>query len=263
MQGIHQKIDLSKLPSAEGAAFDSYVDELDARCHPETRIDLLRQIKEWGDDPQGKCIFWLNGMAGTGKSTISRTVAQSFADDGKLGASFFFKRGEGERGNASRFFTTIAAQLVRTVSAIIPYLSKAIDADPGISGKVMKEQFENLIFQPLSEVGRISGTTLQLVNVIDALDECEREGDIRTILHLLSQTPHLNSIHIRIFLTSRPELPIRLGFKKMSAGAHQDVILQDIPKDTIKHDMSSFLKAEFKTIRDDYNNSHHKQSSLP
>src|SRR5580700_4769972 len=137
MQDIHQKIDLSKLPFAEGAAFDSYVDELDARCHPETRIDLLRHIKEWVDDPQGKCIFWLNGMAGTGKSTVARTVAQSFADDGRLGASFFFKRGEGERGNASRFFTTIAAQLVRTVPATTPYLSKAIDADPGISGRLI------------------------------------------------------------------------------------------------------------------------------
>ena len=37
------KIDL---PSAEGAAFDSHVDELDARCHPDTREDLLREIKE-------------------------------------------------------------------------------------------------------------------------------------------------------------------------------------------------------------------------
>jgi hypothetical protein len=202
-------------------------------------------------------------MAGTGKSTISRTVAQSFADDGKLGASFFFKRGEGERGNASRFFTTIAAQLLRTVPAIAPYLSKAIDADPGISGRLMKEQYENLIFQPLSEVGRISATVLKLVIVIDALDECEREGDTRNVLHLLSQTQHLNSIHIRIFLTSRPELPIRLGFKKMSADAHQDVILQDIPKATIEHDISSFLKAEFKKIRDDYNYSHPAESSLP
>jgi hypothetical protein len=202
-------------------------------------------------------------MAGTGKSTISRTVAQSFADDGKLGASFFFKRGEGERGNASRFFTTIAAQLVRTVPAIVPYLSKAIDADPAISGRLMKKQYENLILQPLSEVGRISASTLKLVIVIDALDECEREGDIRNMLHLLSQTQHLNSIHIRIFLTSRPELPIRLGFKKMSADAHQDVILQDIPKATIEHDMSSFLKAEFKKIRDDYNHSHPAEPSLP
>src|SRR5947207_9642535 len=64
---INQKIDLVKLLSAEGAAFDSHVDELDARCHPDTRIDLLRQIMEWAQDPQGKCIFWLNGSAGTGK----------------------------------------------------------------------------------------------------------------------------------------------------------------------------------------------------
>ena len=109
--GIQEsKIDL---PSVEAAAFDSHVDELDARCHPGTREDLLRQIREWAQDPQGKCIFWLNGMAGTGKSTISRTVAQSFAEDSQLGASFFFKRGEGERGNASRFFTTITLHLVR------------------------------------------------------------------------------------------------------------------------------------------------------
>ena len=262
MQDVHQKIDLSKLPLAEGAAFDSYVDELDARCHPETRIDLLRHIKEWGDDPQGKCIFWLNGMAGTGKSTISRTVAQSFADDGKLGASFFFKRGEGERRNASRLFTTIAAQLVCTVPAIIPYLSQAIDADPGISGRLMKEQFNNLILQPLSKVGGVSATTLKLVIVIDALDECEREGDIRNILHLLSQTQYLKSPHIRTFLTSRPELPIHLGFNKISANAHQSVILQDIPKAIIKYDISSFLKAEFKKIRDDYNDSH-PELSLP
>jgi len=196
-------------------------------------------------------------MAGTGKSTISRTVAQSFADDGQLAASFFFKRGEGERGNASRFFTTIAAQLVHAVPAVIPYLSKAIDADPCISGRTIKDQFENLIFQPLSEVGRMSEATLKLVFVIDALDECEREGDIRTILHLLSQIRRLKTIRLRIFLTSRPELPIRLGFRKMSADTYQRFKLQDdIPKATIEHDISSFLEAKFKIIRDDYNGSH-------
>lgn len=46
-------------------------------------------------------------MAGTGKSTIARTVARSFADEGQLDASFFdffFKKGEGDRGTAGRFF---------------------------------------------------------------------------------------------------------------------------------------------------------------
>jgi len=41
-------------------------------------------------DPNSKCIFWLNGMAGTGKSTISRTIAQELAEKKRLAASFFF-----------------------------------------------------------------------------------------------------------------------------------------------------------------------------
>jgi hypothetical protein len=260
---LASKIDLARLPTASGAAFDFYKDELDARCHPDTRIDLLRQIKDWADDRQGRCIFWLNGMAGTGKSTISRTVAQTFADAGRLGASFFFKRGEGERGNASKFFTTVATQLARTVPAIIPYLTKAVDTDPSISERLMKEQFERLIFQPLSEVEQDSPSMIELLIVIDALDECERDGDIKNILHLLSRIQHLDSIHVRIFLTSRPELPIRLSFNKMSASIHQDVILQDIAKDTIKHDISSFLKAEFGKIRDDHNSLSPAESYLP
>lgn len=148
---------------------------------------------------------------------------------------------------------------MRTVPAIIPYVRKAIDTDPNISGRMMKEQFEKLILQPLSEVERISITMRKLVIVIDALDECERESDVKNILYLLSQTQHLKSNHIRIFLTSRPELPIRLGFRKMSA----DVVLQDIPQAIIEHDISSFLKSKFAKIKDDYNCSHLPDSSLP
>jgi len=249
-QRIDQKIDLAKLPSAEGAAFDSHHDELDARCHPETRVDLLSQIKQWALDPQDKCIFWLNGMAGTGKSTISRTVAQSFAYGCKLGASFFFKRGEGDRGNARRFFTTITAQLVVKLPALIPHVRDAIEADPFISEKSMTEQFEKLIFQPLSKIESAPQSS-KLVIVVDALDECEREGDIRTILHLLSRTKDVGSASLRIFVTSRPQLPIRLGFKKMSGDTYQDLVLHEIPPPTIEHDISIFLRDEFAKIRDE------------
>jgi pantothenate kinase-related protein Tda10 len=85
---IDQKIDLAKLPIAKGASFDSHMDEHNARCLTNTRVELQRQITEWAKDRNGKPIFWLNGMAGTGKSTIARTVAQSFANQGQLGASF-------------------------------------------------------------------------------------------------------------------------------------------------------------------------------
>jgi hypothetical protein len=231
---VSQKIDLAKLPYAEGAEFDSYADELDARCHPETRIELRQQIKEWTEDPQGKCIFWLCGVAGTGKSTISRTVAQSFADESQLAASFFFKRGEGDRGNASRFFTTIARQLFVRIPLLSSIISEAIEADPGLTGKSIKDQFERLILQPLSKLPA-QKQTLRLVMVIDALDECERDGDIRNILHLLARFQSVATVRLRVFVTSRPELPVRLGFKSISGESYQ---ARQCCEDTLVRDYS-------------------------
>jgi pantothenate kinase-related protein Tda10 len=80
---------LSKLSYATDAAFNSRSREHEPQCLADTRVDLLRQLMAWWNNPCDKCIFWLNGMAGTGKSTIARTVAQTFHDQGRLGASFF------------------------------------------------------------------------------------------------------------------------------------------------------------------------------
>ncbi|KLU92350.1 hypothetical protein MAPG_11296 [Magnaporthiopsis poae ATCC 64411] len=108
------------LPVAKGAAFDAEANEHDPSCHPATRVDLLADIHRWIEDPNGKGIFWLRGMAGTGKSTISRTVAKTLADKKVPSASFFFKKGEGDRGRAAMFFPTILAQLLPQLSALKP-----------------------------------------------------------------------------------------------------------------------------------------------
>ncbi|KAJ3557561.1 hypothetical protein NPX13_g9900 [Xylaria arbuscula] len=149
---IDQKAVLRTLPEAAGAAFDSHADEHNPTCLPDTRVDFLREISQWVEDPDAKAVFWLNGMAGTGKSTISRTLAHSSYNRGQLGASFFFKRGEGDRGRMSKFFTTIAAQLIRREPALAVHVKDAIDADPAIVDKAMREQFEKLILEPLSYV---------------------------------------------------------------------------------------------------------------
>jgi NACHT domain len=251
---LHQKIDLVKLPSAEGAAFDSYADELDARCHPNTRIELRNQIKQWANDPQGKSIFWLCGVAGTGKSTISRTIAQKFADEEVLAASFFFKRGGGDRGNARRFFSTLARQMVVMIPAMLSSVSEAIEADPTLTEKSMKEQSEKIILQPLSKLSGSQQRTRRVI-VVDALDECEREGDIRIILRLLSQASKTAPISLRIFVTSRPELPVRLGFDSIrkTGDVYQDLILQELPRPTIERDIATYLDAAFSAICDNHN----------
>src|SRR5271156_5420354 len=88
--------------------------EKDPQCLPDTRVDLLRQIRTWiNDRDDKKYIFWLSGMAGTGKSTISRTIAHEFRKLDRLGASFFFYRGEQDREQASKVITTLAVQLTK------------------------------------------------------------------------------------------------------------------------------------------------------
>ncbi|EGX53242.1 hypothetical protein AOL_s00006g503 [Orbilia oligospora ATCC 24927] len=240
-----------QIPSAQNAAFDSYKDDgLDVKCHSRTRTELLCEIKEWARDPDGPYIYWLNGMAGTGKSTIARTLAQSFEEDGLLGASFFFKRGESERDNATRLFTTIATQLLSRVPDLIPHIQTAVDEEPEIAAKSLEKQFNNLILYPLENLGQVS---LSLILVIDALDECEGDETIRQIIYLLAKIQALKTIHMRIFLTSRPELPIRLGFHKISSDTYKDIKLHDVPLATIGNDISTFLTARFSEMREEFN----------
>jgi Mrp family chromosome partitioning ATPase len=237
------------LPIATGASYNSHTEEHNARCLAHTRTALLHDLKKWANNKEGKSIFWLSGMAGTGKSTIARTIAQTFASHNQLGASFFFKRGEGERGNASRFFTTIAHDLVACEPGMLPGLRKALNEDSTISDRALKDQFEKLILQPLLGIKQACSQTLARVVVIDALDECEQEQDIRAILQLLARTKAIRPVPLRIVVTSRPELHIRLGFKEMLNGTYQDLVLHEVPRSTIEHDIRLFLEHELGTIQ--------------
>ncbi|KAH6874158.1 quinon protein alcohol dehydrogenase-like superfamily [Thelonectria olida] len=200
--------------------------------------------------PDAKAIFWLNGMAGTGKSTVSRTIARDLHQAKRLGASFFFKRGETDRGSMSKFIPTLAGQLIVAEPALARHVKSAVDSDPGIFGKRLQVQFEELIVQPLSRLHNAQATTI--VMVIDALDECERDDDVKVVINLFTRFNKLRSPSCRVFLTSRPELPIRLGFNSIR-GTYQDLVLHELPQDVIEHDISTYLKQQLSVIRSDYN----------
>src|SRR5258705_9591508 len=85
---------------ARAARFDHYSKRV--LCTRNTRMEILDTIYRWFNgetlgtretlstegNPQGQ-IFWLDGVAGTGKSTIAQTVANQFNKAHELGASFF------------------------------------------------------------------------------------------------------------------------------------------------------------------------------
>uniref|UniRef100_L2FER9 G-protein beta wd-40 repeats containing n=1 Tax=Colletotrichum fructicola (strain Nara gc5) TaxID=1213859 RepID=L2FER9_COLFN len=164
---------LNRLSVIEGAAYDAHQNQHDPTCHPDTRTEILQDIMTRAKDDKDQRIYWLNGKAGTGKSTIARTIARAFDDIHLLGASFFFKRGEGERNKASLLFSTIARQLVRKNEKILPFVVEALDGTENISSKTIEEQFRKLILDPFEEARWDSDNIPQSVLVLDALDECE------------------------------------------------------------------------------------------
>ena len=193
-------------------------------------------------------------MAGTGKSTISRTVAYNWANQKQLGGSFFFSRGQDDLSGINKFFTTLATQLANAAPALKPLVRKAIVDNPDIFQRSQGEQWKVLILQPLLHLGRESPPPQPIILVIDALDECEDEEDERLVLRLFSQARDLNAqaVRLRIFITSRPETPIRLGFRNdIPESDHQDFILHQISQSTIQHDIMVFVRHELEIIRRD------------
>ncbi|OBT38470.1 hypothetical protein VE00_11134 [Pseudogymnoascus sp. WSF 3629] len=176
---------LNQLPCADGAPFNAFRRDYARDCLPGTRVELLKEITTWGNTSNGPCIFWLSGMAGTGKSTIARTIARHFADEQRLGASFFFSRGQGDLGHAEKFFTTIASQIAHTMPTLKRHICEAVAEDHRVGSQGLREQWEKLVFRLLSKMENTLLQRLPIILVIDALDECEGEG--HCILHHISK----------------------------------------------------------------------------
>ena len=207
---------------------------------------------EWSAHPRQKSIFWLNGMAGTGKSTIARTIARTLTKQKRLAASFFFSRGRGDLSNTGKLFSTVAIQLAATSTELKRYICKAIAEHENVDRQSLREQWTNLIYQPLSRVRSKSKSPLVLVFVFDALDECGRQEDIRTLLRLLAETENLEAVKLRVLVTSRPEIPIQLGFLAISGDTHENFVLHNIASPVIQHDISVFLRHEMGIIRSEH-----------
>jgi hypothetical protein len=228
------------LPYAVDAPFDSYHRQHELTCLENTRVDVLRQIFDWVDGQDERCIFWLNGLAGTGKSTIARTVACEYSEQKRLGASFFFSRGGGDVSHAGKFFTIIAVQLANNAPPLQRYICEAIRERSDITSKSLRDQWRQLVLGPLSKLSHDSRPS-SYVLVVDALDECDDDDNIRIILQLLAEARSLKTVRLRIFMTSRREVPIRHGFYKIREAKH-DFVLHNIPPAIVDQDISIFLE---------------------
>ena len=208
-------------------------------CLKGTRGAVLDEIELWTRNLTKSPVYWLNGLAGTGKSTIAQTVAERLFADGHLGASFFCSRDFEDRRNLHLIFPTLAVQLARKYTKFRSIFVQLVQSNPGIGHESLYNQMNKLIVQPLQE------STISTVIVIDALDECRDEEPASAILSVLGRFVS-NIPKVKFFVTGRPEPRIRKGFRLPLLVRATDVfILHDVEPSLVGKDIRLFLKHSF------------------
>ena len=212
-------------------------------CLKETRTAVLDGIELWARDFDEPPVYWLNGLAGTGKTTIAQTIAERLSADGRLGASFFCSRDFEDRSDLKFIFPTLAVQLARKYATFRSAFIPLVQSDPDILHESLYSQMKNLIVQPLTE------SKISTVIVIDALDECKDDEPASAILSVLGQL--VAEIPATKFLvTGRPEPRIREGFRLPLLAKTADVfVLHEVEPSQVNRDIRLFFKHKFPEIR--------------
>ncbi|KAH9225242.1 hypothetical protein K456DRAFT_1776097 [Colletotrichum gloeosporioides 23] len=236
------------LPIVHEARYDSADVQDSPRCENGTRIRIRETIHHWADDDSAEPLFWLVGPAGTGKSTIARTVADCFATEKRVIAGYFFKRGERGRNDTSRLFPTLAMQLAEVIPAFKSRLRKSLDGldRDAVEKKGLEAQFNQLLRRPLADLSLIGTNRLRGLIVIDALDECERTDHLSDVLALLSETGNTNTVCLRVLLTSRSTPVVTAALDNVR---YRSLDLDAEHRDETQTDVTTFLKRRFASIK--------------
>jgi len=212
-------------------------------CTAKTRENILKDIQDWGENPNGARVYWMNGMAGTGKTTILYSLCESLAKEQRLGANYFCSRISSSCRDVNNIVPTLAYQLARYSPAFRSALCKVLDENPEASALDVKWQFEKLFQEPMQAVK--TAMPEGVVVVIDALDECD-DGDalrlfLETLLKLAVDLP------IKFFLTSRPEPAIRE--KMLVPGYSRSVLyLHDVEESIVEEDIKKYLTEALRSM---------------
>ncbi|KAJ2929844.1 hypothetical protein H1R20_g7227, partial [Candolleomyces eurysporus] len=261
---------------AAGAMHDS-AERCDApKCHPETRIAVQDEIVSWilhGDgEGEPKKILWITGPAGTGKTAIMGSIADTCHKKGLLACGFFFSSFAGSTNRRTKrcLLATFAYQLVQHdgLRDVGERILSCVERNPAIFERQLEVQLDQLLLQPLRDGRKAPGSpTWPKVIVVDGLDECDaehygdaprspqaaalaKEADQTEILYALLKAANDPSFPFRIIIASRPEHVIQSFFTDVASHATRRIFLDE--KYNPDADMTLFLESKFADIQRRY-----------
>jgi hypothetical protein len=198
----------------------------------------------WARDDNGPNIYWLCGMAGTGKTTIAYSLCERLKQEGRLGASYFCSRTIDKLRNIRAIIPSIAYQLASHSATLRSLIVRAVKEDREITSSQTDAQFTRLICDAI----RSCPYGVWRVLAFDAFDEFKTLEDARLLLRTLTAfAPNLPSI--KLFITSRQEPQIEEVFRHVKG---TPFYLHNVEESLVRVDIEQYLferRAEIRMMK--------------
>ncbi|CAE6458715.1 unnamed protein product [Rhizoctonia solani] len=192
----------------------SYSDTIKRRgCTAQTRETIQQNLQKWVTDPTSEKIYWMNGMAGTGKTTIAYSFCEWLERTKRLGGSFFCSR-------------------------------TSLKNHPDAGALNVAQQFEQLLYEPTLKAKDAIPDCV--VIVIDALDECDDSYSVHMLLNVLLK--YAGQFPLKFFVASRPEYFIRDRMLAQEGAARSVMHLHDIEQWIVEEDIKKYLTEALRSM---------------
>jgi hypothetical protein len=225
---------------ARDVQYDKHPLSLRRSCTEGTRKQILDDLMDWARNRSGPNIYWLCGMAGTGKTTIAYSFCKRLDVEHLLGASFFCSRTIDESRDIRAVFPAIARELALRSPSLLPFLIKAVKENPDIASG-----------QPTDQLTRLIRDSIYLhldkpcVVAFDAFDEFKTIEDARRLLIILLRfAPTLPNI--RFFITSRQEPQLQ---EVLEVAKDNTLLLHEVEESLVRGDIKQYLVERRAEIR--------------
>jgi hypothetical protein len=178
------------------------------KCFAGTRLDVLEEIRLWVQARETTTpVYSIRDVAGTGKSTIARTLVDEWPRSSRF--AFFFSQEADSVSNASELCFFIKNQVEAYCSN--PRLDEYWGALSSAALQLLRsesieQQWKQLVYEPFS---RITPDRIYVL-VIDALDECTVDTRGTLLKCILDMHSSGSMPHVRTLLTTRNEEDIRV-----------------------------------------------------
>ncbi|QRV97023.1 Vegetative incompatibility protein HET-E-1 [Ceratobasidium sp. AG-Ba] len=214
-------------------------------CTPKTRELVLQELLAWANNPDGAKVYWMNGMAGTGKTTIAYSLCCLLESANQLAASFFCSQSLPDCRDVARIFPTVAYQLARLCPPFQDAVCRSLAKDPDVGSRGIGRQFEKLICEPMKQQ-EIKIPNGLLIVVIDALDECGDRAGVKAVLNTLLGLAH--ELPVRFFVTCRPDQSLLDMVARRGPDGGLLYHLHDIELNMVQDDIETYLTVKMETI---------------